>query len=865
MLSFLSWYLVVTLLGWLAFPLAYRLFPGLADRGYSLSRVLGLLVWGYLLWMLASLGFIQNNAGGLALTLVFLAALSAASLLRKKDGGRVFDIGSLTDWLKSSRRQIVTVEVLFFAAFAAWSFVRASNPEIVGTEKPMELAFINAVMRSPTFPPHDPWLSGYAISYYYFGYVITAMLAEVTGVLGSVAFNLMLALVFALSATGAYGVLYNLLCAWSNRQSLSLRSRDAPQSSIINHRLAFLGPFFLLLVSNFEGFFELLHRLGLFWKFNPDGTATSAFWKWLDIKDLSLPPLQPLGLVPERFWWWWRASRVVQDYSLTGTWSEIIDEFPFFSYLLGDLHPHVLAMPFDLLAVAVALNLFLGGWKGETRLFGLRLKIDLTGFLFLALMLGGLAFLNTWDILFGFALVAGVYLLERVREGGWKWKRLLEVITFGLPVGVLAILLYLPFYAGFSSQAGGILPNLENPTRGVHLWIFYGSLFLPVFVYLAYLWRGENRPANWKLGLGLAAGLGGLLWAFSWVLAVLAQLRDPAFVQNYLASEGGMSAMLFFSAASLRRLTYAGGLLTLLALIGAALALMIPAVGGAPREEAAGTGSNSAKKTLGLANPLAPFLLLLVLLAIVLVLAPEFVFLHDQFGNRMNTIFKFYYQAWLMLSLVAALGVAVLLQVLQGTWKWIYRIGLTLLLLPALVYPVLALPNKTDDFKFPANEQALAQARDSGDPTPLLIALRVWTLDGGGLFYNQYPDDAAAVRWLRAAPDGVLVEATKPDASYTDYAHISAYSGLPTVLGWPMHEGQWRGTYTPQGTRQDDVARLYQTRSWEDARAILDQYNIRYVYVGTLERSTYRVYEAKFQQNLRQVYQQGDVVIYEVP
>ncbi len=116
---------------------------------------------------------------------------------------------------------IVIVEVLFFLAFAAWAFVRASNPniEVSGGEKTMELAFINAILRSPTFPPHDPWLSGYAISYYYFGYVMTAMLAKATGTLGSVAHNLMSALIFALSFIGAYGILYNLLAVWRKRQS----------------------------------------------------------------------------------------------------------------------------------------------------------------------------------------------------------------------------------------------------------------------------------------------------------------------------------------------------------------------------------------------------------------------------------------------------------------------------------------------------------------------------------------------------------------------------------------------------------------------------------------------------------------------
>ena len=100
---------------------------------------------------------------------------------------------------------------MWLAAFAFLAFVRSANPEAVATEKPMELAFINATLRSPTLPPNDPWLSGYSISYYHFGYILTAMLARLTGVSGNVAFNLMLALVYALAALGAYGILYNLL------------------------------------------------------------------------------------------------------------------------------------------------------------------------------------------------------------------------------------------------------------------------------------------------------------------------------------------------------------------------------------------------------------------------------------------------------------------------------------------------------------------------------------------------------------------------------------------------------------------------------------------------------------------------------
>ena len=85
----------------------------------------------------------------------------------------------------------------FFLRLCFSRFLRAGNPELDGTERPMELMFINSILRSQTFPPHDSWLSGYAISYYYFGYVMTAMLAKLAGLTGSVAHNLMTSLIFA--------------------------------------------------------------------------------------------------------------------------------------------------------------------------------------------------------------------------------------------------------------------------------------------------------------------------------------------------------------------------------------------------------------------------------------------------------------------------------------------------------------------------------------------------------------------------------------------------------------------------------------------------------------------------------------------
>ncbi|MCZ2287929.1 MAG: DUF2298 domain-containing protein, partial [Anaerolineales bacterium] len=157
---------------------------------------------------------------------------------------------------------VIATELLFLVSFAFLAFVRACNPEAVGTEKPMELAFINAILRSPTFPPNDPWMSGYSISYYHFGYIMAAMLARVTATSGNLAFNLMSALVFALAAVGSYGILYNLLAAYTGRRvhahtSTQVDTPDTDQSPITNyHLLALLAPLFLLILSNFEGLLE---------------------------------------------------------------------------------------------------------------------------------------------------------------------------------------------------------------------------------------------------------------------------------------------------------------------------------------------------------------------------------------------------------------------------------------------------------------------------------------------------------------------------------------------------------------------------------------------------------------------------------
>jgi YYY domain-containing protein len=823
MTAFILWYISLTVLHWLAFPLAHRLFPALPDRGFALSRTLGLLIWGYVFWLFASFGIAQNDIGGILLAFTLLVGLSACTFTHQRT--------SIFDFLKSNLAVVVTTEFLFLVAFAFMAFVRSANPELASTEKPMELAFISGIMRSPTFPPQDPWLSGYAISYYYFGYVITAMLATLTGIPGSMAHNLMTSLVFALGASGSFGILYNLLF------KVQTSENDKPSSVV--HRpwsmvgSALLAPLFLLLVSNFGALLEVLHRYGFLWARNPaTGGLSSSFWKWLDVKELSSPPVEPLGWEPERYLWWWRSSRVMQDYDMLHNPLEVIDEFPFFSFLLGDLHPHVLAIPFALLAIAVALHIFLGGWRGQINLFGARLHLDPQGFFLTALVLGGLAFLNTWDILVAAALIVLAYVFRRAREDGWGWSRLEDLFLLGLPLGITSILLYLPFYFGFSSQAGGIYPSLMYPSRGAHLWLMWGTLLIPIYACLLYLWRAGRIHANWKLGFSLGLGFVFFLWILSWLIGLVGYYVERDFVLSVLASQQ-MDIPTFFRETSLRRLNYIGGLMTMLAVLVPALAFLF--------QKSSTVDDGSQESSAINDQGLIQFVLLLVTLGAILIIAPDFVYLRDQFGYRINTVFKFYYQAWILWSLVAAFGVAYVLQNLRGAADVLFRVFIGVVIFCGLLYPSLSLMTKTNDFR----------------------PVEGYSLDDLDRIKRENPDEAAAIEWLRSAPDGVIVEAVGDGYSY--YARISTFTGLKTVLGWPGHEAQWRGSYAPQGSRREDVMRLYATARWEEAQQIIDQYDIRYIFIGTLERVSTSLHEEKFISHLKPVFQQGNVVIYEVP
>ncbi len=396
--DFLLWYLIVQLIALAALPLALRLFAVLPDRGYAFAKSLGILLVGATLWLGTSYGVLRNEAGGAWLALALVAAVSIAAgweqIAEMWTQRRLSWAGG---W-----RYLLGVEALFLVAFALWTLVRAYDPGINHTEQPMDLMFMNGIWTSPTFPPRDPWLSGYAISYYYFGYWLLITLAHLSGQTPEIAYNLGQACWFGLLLLGAFGVGYNLLAADGGRQTTDGGRLSAAVGGLLS--AVAVG-----VTGNLQGILEWLHAQGV----GIDGLA-----RFFDVRNFPAEARVTNLWYIDDGWWWWRSSRVLADRTLLGDHIEVIDEFPIFSYILGDNHPHVLAMPFVLLVVALALNLFLAGKhegkKGRRedgkaddaapqspipspRSLLPLIPLGLPGLLLLVVAAGGLIFLNTWD------------------------------------------------------------------------------------------------------------------------------------------------------------------------------------------------------------------------------------------------------------------------------------------------------------------------------------------------------------------------------------------------------------------------------------------------------------------------------------
>jgi YYY domain-containing protein len=843
MLTVFIWWLWIQVIGLAALPLAFRFFRRLPDRGYAFARPLGLLLTSYVLWMGSSLGFLRNSVGGAVLSILVVAAASLLLYWRAQRAAGEHEPG-LLPWLRDNARLVLAAEALFAIAFGVWALIRAYSPDLTtaGGEKFMEIMYLNSIGRSEYFPPHDAWLSGYAISYYHFGYIMIGMLTSLSGLPAHLTFNVGVALLFALTCTGAFGLVYNLVKAFANS-----RQPDGRASSPV--AWGYLGALLTAVLGNLEGFLEVLYSLRAL----PQG-----FWKWLDIKDINQPFTPELGasLVPVRSgWWWWRASRVIHDLDPAGNSIGVqpIDEFPGFSFLLGDMHPHVLALPFVLLALAVALHTLMardggpvgkGGWLAPIK--GISPLV--------ALCLGALLFLNTWDFPIYFLIFGVSYGLRR-----WplyrRWSRwyVYDVGVTSIGTAILGALFYLPFFVGFQSQAGGLLPTLYVGTRFRQYFVMFGPFLIAIAGFLAGLAiRARQKHPGFRLWRGW------LGWTALYLLVPLAimflmaggmllvpqgrefleGIRSIPFVYEIVGDAPW--GMVLVQLLGVKARTWVMPLVVSgMAALGT-LVLFRPAETGAA---GASAGDHEVETSNAGLHPSIRFVLLMATAGLLVTLSVEFVYLVDHFRVRANTIFKFYFQAWVLMALSSAFAIYWLGR-RRAWWRTVVTAGFWALVLMGMVYPILGNAARAGNFASAPN------------------------LDGTAYLAHAHPEDYEAIAWLNENVEGrpVILEAPgSGGSSYVYEGRVSALTGLPTLLGWGGHESQWRGNYEIQSAREPDIQAIYNSLDVSEATSLLEQYEITYVYVGPVERGRYdqRALE-KFGQFMDTVYQAGDVTIYKM-
>jgi len=849
--QFLAVYLVVQVMTVAALPLALRFFAALPDRGYVFARLLGILLTGYIFWIGYSFGLLRNEIGGAWLALVAVAVIS---IVVGRKGIQRLEIGRLEIGDSSAQSTqspisklqspnlpsipyILLVELLFLLAFAAWAWVRAHDPAADHTEQPMDLMFMHSIRASLTYPPQDAWLAGYPISYYYFGYWLMNMVGLMAGQSAAASYNLAQALWFGLLLSGAFGVGYNLVAAAGRRFGW------AAGGGLVAALLVGLS-------ANVQGLLEWLHANGV------DVSAVAALLK---VRGFPENAAVTNNWYIDFGWWWWRSSRVLSDVSLRGDHIEVIDEFPAFSYILGDNHPHVAAMPFSILAIGVALAIFLGvvrrtsdvpaaspfqtglQWVRQVMLI---IPLGWGGFVLTSIIAGALLFLNTWDyppywLLITFSVAAAWMRLPADAEQRTvgMGRAVGVALLFGMALAAVGIVFYLPYFLTAQSQAGGLLPNLFHPTRFSQYVAMFGIALLTLTALLLVGWS-VFRPRRVVVIVSVALVLGlPLVMLGAAAFAATSTDGGRALLAGVALPDGATSHSPFMLE---RWLSQPFTFLIVGLMTSVTLALVWSAL----------------QRGAALTREQQPVLFALALAAVGLglTLTPEIVYLRDNFGWRMNTIFKFYYQAWLLFGLAGAFIVAMSMT----TWRG-WRIAPALLSSLALVlaaastvFIVAGAYSKTQGFS------------------------RTPTFDAAAYLAAVSPAEYGAVEWVRAntRPNAIVVEG-KGRSYSADTNRISTMTGRPTPLGWDGHESQWRGrAYGAMAAGRPEALRsIYGGTSPAEVVQILQSLDASYLYVGPSERAQYgltpAVERALFSQ-LELVYpaanpEQGDVRIYRVP
>ena len=688
--TFWTWWLLAFLMGMVAMPVTGRLFAGFEDKGWMFSKVLAITVTGFLTWFLVTAKILPFTAATcIGVSVVCAVGCGVLYHFQGKNGIDCFPSGKVN--------LIYGEEILFFIFFLMWTYFAGFRPQAYGTEKFMDYGFMEAMMRSTTLPARDLWYSEGTINYYYGGQYFAVFLTKLTGSKVELTYNLMRTFVAAFAFVLPFS-LVRQMSVDRLKGSLTGKKRCVP---------AVAGIIAGLSVSIAGNMHYVVYSKIIPWLQKLQGKEADSYW------------------FPD-------ATRYI-GYNPVNESDKTIHEFPCYSFVLGDLHAHVVNVMFVIFLVGL-----LYAWmkmirkrgpepeKQDPRDFWLR-QLLMPHIILAAVLLGMFQWTNYWDFVIYFVVTGGVLLFVNIIRFEGKTVRILAV-TAVQAVEIIAVsyLVILPFTLKFDTMVQGV-------ALAQHHSLWYQLV---------------------------------ILWGLPVILTVL------LIISILMEKLKGMKKK------SLYRLMEA---------------VSIPDL----------------------------FAIIMGLCAIGLIVIPELVYVRDIYENgnaRANTMFKLTYQAYILFGMTMGYGIYRLIAVSkQKIFRILSGAGLVV-----LIWTVGYFGNAVHSW-----------FGEVWDPS------QYQGLDATTFLESDFPQDAAAIRWLKENIEGAPVVLEANGDSYTGYERVSASTGLPTVLGWYVHEWLWRNDVPDLNEKSADIETIYTSADEETVKELIRRYDISYIFVGGQEQEKY--------------------------
>ena len=689
--TFWTWYLLALVLGAAAMPLTGRLFRRFQDRGWMFSKVTAIAVSGFLTWFLVAVKIIKfTTMTCIVVTLVCAAASLILYCREQKAGFECIPFAHLD--------LVYAEELLFFTAFLLWTYFAGFHPAAYGTEKFMDYGFMEAMMRSKTLPATDLWYSQGKINYYYGGQYFAVFLTKLSGAKVELTYNLMRTFVAGLAFAMPFSLVHQMVTDRLGRIRTGWKKALPSVTGILaGISVSIAGNMHYVVYGQIIPFIQKLK-----------GEEVSSYW------------------FPD-------ATRYIGFN--TDVEDKTIHEFPCYSFVLGDLHAHVVDIMFVLLLLGL-----LYAWMKKVR------TTELSG-------------------------------ESMSRREFWKKQLLMpQLLAAGALLGMFHWTNYWDFVIYFVVTCGA-------------------ALFMNII--------GQKGKIRWALGVTAAQAAEILILATVIILPFTLQFDTSNMVQGIaLAQHHSLPHQLLV-------LWGLPGILTILFVV----SLLIEKLRGAEQKSLYHLLTSIRLPDL--------FAVLMGLCAIGLVLIPELVYVRYIYENgnaRANTMFKLTYQAYIMFGMTMIYAIFRLLIIGKNKiLKVLAFIGLFF-----FVWTCGYFGNSVHSWF----GEVWKPSQYKG-------------LNATAFLETDFPEDVNGIRWLKENISDAPVVLEANGDSYSEYERVSAMTGLPTIMGWYVHEWLWRGNLSDLNAKIEEIQEIYTSTDETRVKELLEEYNVSYIFVGSCERNKY--------------------------